>query len=169
MKKILLLLVVLAFCLATAQESPSYKLDEGVFSLGGNPLRGAILASASYRMTLDSLGEGAVSVGLGSTSYLMDASFALRYPPPGEVMHLRFPDRETLNWDPERSIGVYHLYRDDVCEQPDLPGVSASVSESPGAGALYSYLVTAENRLAEEGTKGYRSDGSERPNEDTCP
>ena len=40
-----------------AQESASFKLTEHVFNAGGNPADGAVLASASFRIKLDAIGE----------------------------------------------------------------------------------------------------------------
>ena len=47
-------------------------------------------------------------------------------------------------------------------------GISV-VDDPVVAGACLFYLVTARNRLGEEGTKGYRSPGIERPNDAPCP
>jgi len=65
-------------------------------------------------------------------------------------------------WDPEPSIGVYNLYRNAACLQQDLVNPSSSDAATPAAGQAYLYLVTAENRLREEGTRGYQSSGTER-------
>lgn len=98
----------------------------------------------------------------------MDAGFAQRYRPPGEVEELRFDDASTLRWDSEPSVGYYHVYRNAICEHPDLAQTSVTVAE-PAAGVLDSYLVTAENTLGEEGIAGYWSDDSRRPVDDPCP
>jgi hypothetical protein len=168
---------------AMAQESLSYKLNEYVFNAGGNPKDGSVLSSASYQVTLDSVGEGLVDIGMlggarGSGSYGMDGGFGSCYPPPGEVIGLGFTDNQTLEWDPERSVGVYHLYRDlmsnlmglgyGTCEQQDLTAATATDSDPVPVQDGFFYLVTAQNRLDEEGTKGYRSDGAERQG-NACP
>jgi hypothetical protein len=164
---------------ATAQTSASYRLEEQVFNAGGHPEGGAVMSSASYWVSLDSIGEGIVGPGMSSASYGMDGSFGGAYPPPGEVLGLRFTDAETLVWDPERSVGAYNLYRDRLsaltglgygnCEQRDLAGETATVPDLPPATDGFFYLVTAENRLGEEGTKGQDTWGSERPNSGPCP
>ena len=74
----------------------------------------------------------------------------------------------------DTSTGVYNLYRDPLsslsglgfgaCQQLDLPTETATDVDVPSAGVGFFYLVTAENRLAEEGTKGFRSNGIERGN-----
>ncbi|RMG43381.1 MAG: hypothetical protein D6718_12385, partial [Acidobacteria bacterium] len=133
---------------------------------------GVTASSASYRITLESVGEGLVGTGLSSASYRMDGSFAGAYPPPGEVRGLRFASRTELRWDPERSVGTYDVYRDavsslpggqyGVCWQSGLADEKATDVEAPPPGTGRFYLVTARNRLQEEGPKGDRSDGSER-------
>ena len=132
-------LTILALALlgtaAFAQQSASFKLEESVFNAGGHPEGGTVLASAGYRMTLDALGEGVVAVSLSGPSFRMDAGFASGYMPPSEVHGLRFADAQTLAWDPQRSVGVYNLYRDDLttlgtsfgtCEQPGLSDSTAT-------------------------------------------
>jgi hypothetical protein len=164
---------------AAAQESASYRLAEHVFNAGGHPEGGVILTSTGFRMTLDALGESVVGSGLESASYRMDGSFCSAYPPPGEVLGLRFTDRETLVWEAERSVGTYNLYRDllsalsglgyGTCREDAIAGETASDPDEPAADAGYFYLVTAENRIFEEGTKGRDSGGTERPNPVSCP
>ncbi len=172
------LLLAGAFLPASAQQSASFRLEEHVFNQGGRPDDGATASSASYRISLDSLGEAAVRRGLSSASFRMDASFVGAHPPPGEVRGVLFTDRTTLTWDPEPSVGVYDVYRDGlsalagggygICWQEDLVGESAADPDAPAAGTGWFYLVTAENRLGEAGTKGRASDGAERLG-DACP
>lgn len=161
-----------------AQESPSYKLREHVFNAGGNPDGGAVLASAGFHVRLDAVGEGVTGTVLGSLSYRMDGGFVSAYPPPREVRNLRFSSKTTLSWDAERSAGDYDVYREilstlpggfGTCLQHDIPAQTAADAGVPGGGTGYFYLVTAENRLDEEGTKGFRSNGTERPNPAPCP
>ena len=103
----------------------------------------------------------------------MEGGFGSTYPPPGEVSGLRFVDGSILAWDPEWSAGKYNLYRDLLgnlsglgfggCEQPGLTGTTvADATPMPPPGDGHFFLVTVENRLAEEGTKGFRTDGAER-------
>jgi hypothetical protein len=99
----------------------------------------------------------------------MESGFVSGYPPPGEVYNVWFEDASTMHWNPERSVGTYHLYRDDTCSHPDLTDPLASIPDVPGVDTFYSYLVTAMNRISEEGTQGYKSDSSERTNADPCP
>ena len=109
----------------------------------------------------------------------MDAGLVPAYPPPREVTGLVFLDDDTLHWDPEPSVGVYNLYRDTLpalpeggygsCDQQGLTTTGATdVAPPPGVGDGYFYLVTAENRLAEEGTKGFDTGAVERQG-NACP
>ena len=176
--------LVVAGCLvgglAWAQQSPSYKLQESVLNNGGNPSAGGFASSSSYRITLDALGEGVLGTGLSSGSFRMDGGFVGAYPPPTEVLGFRFdpPGKSTLAWNPERSAGTYNVYRAAVstlpgtfgnCFQSGVGGTAATDAAAPGAGAGTFYLVTARNRLSEEGTKGHRSNGVERSNGAPCP
>jgi len=157
---------------AAAQQSASHTLEEHVFNAGGHPAAGVSPASASHRITLGSLGDAlAAPVLVGATSEL-SGGFVLAYPPPGEVEGLRFTDPATLVWDAERSAGRYNLYRAEVstlgglaygtCAELGLgaPTTTDATPVAPGSGLFF--LVTVENRLGEEGTKGYRGDGAER-------
>ena len=95
------------------------------------------------------------------------------------MQDLRFTDPSTLEWDPERSTGVYNLYQGDVtdpwdpdyglCVQSGLGSETATVAGTPSVGQALFILVTAENLLFEEGTKGTDTAGATRPNTMTCP
>lgn len=163
---------------ASAQTSANFKLQESVLNAGGNPLQGGQLSSASYRLELDSIGEAAVDVGAFSGSYRIDSAFVSAYPPPGETLGLRFSDKTTLLWNPEKSIGKYELYRGAISSLPgmwgscfaaNLASATSIDSQLPSIGTGYFYLVTARNRLSEEGTKGKRSNGTTRTNTNPCP
>ena len=169
----------LALCPATlAAESASHKLNEFVFNSGGHPLGGAVSTSASYRITLDAVGEGVAGGTSSSASFLMGEGFVSAYPPPGEVNDILFSNKTTFAWDPEKSVGSYNLYRDlistlaggfGVCHPPELLTETTTDTDVPAVGTGYFYLVTAENLLDEEGTKGFRSNGTERANLAPCP
>jgi hypothetical protein len=156
------------------QHSASYQLTESGFSAGG-----VALSSSKYQITLQSAGQGASGIALMGPSYSMDGGFAASFPPAGEVRNLGFDDAVTLIWDPEGSVGDYNLYRGGLghpfdanygaCLQPGLTGETAIDSDTPVTGAAFFYLVTARNRLAEEGTKGFDSAGVEHANPVPCP
>jgi hypothetical protein len=164
---------------AWAQQSASYRLSDQVFNAGGHPADAAVPSSASYRITVDAIGEAPVVTGMASAAYKMSGGFAGAYLPPREVAAecdgdpqatcLRFTDKQTLVWPPQRSDGSYNLYREDACAATDLPDEVASFPETPLSGQLYKLLVTAENRLGEEGPRGYDSSGHQRPNPTPCP
>ncbi len=173
--KLRIILAGLLLCgTALAQTSTNFKLEEYTLNSGGTPSQGVDLTSASFSITLASIGDGVVATGLASSSFGMDVGFDVAYPPPGEVAAtcgagepcLVFTDSETLTWPAERSAGVYNLYRDDTsdgygdCEQQDIAGTTTTDTATPTA--AFFYLVTAENRLAEEGTKGFQSNATER-------
>lgn len=179
MRPILFLPCLLLGSVCVAQQSASYKLTEQVLNAGGHPANGVVLASASYHVRLDAIGEGVAGTALTAASYHVDGGFSSAYPPPGEVLGLSFPNKTTLRWQPEKSVGVYNLYRGmftslvglgyGECQQHDLIIDTATETGTPPAPDGWFYLVTAENRLREEGTKGKNSAGAERPNPHPCP
>jgi hypothetical protein len=174
MRPLLIPLVLLLVFPAFAQESASYQLTEHTFNAGGNPAGGTVLTSTNYQITLDAIGDPVASRNLSSGSYQMEGGFVAAYPPPGEVLGVSFTDPITLSWDPEKSVGDYNLYRDlmsnlsglgfGVCEQQEIQDSTTLVDDTHEleTGEGYFYLVTAENRLDEEGTKGFSYDGPER-------
>jgi len=175
-----LLLVVIAHGPARGQQSASYRLEEHTVNAGGHPAGGAVLSSPSYSIRLDAIGDGVARSGAGGTSYGLDAGFVAAYRPPGEVRNLTVDaDKITLRWDPESSAGSYNLYRDLLtvlsslgygsCQQWNLVTETAVDGAIPPSADGFFYLVTVENRLAEEGTKGFDSAGGERPNVAPCP
>jgi hypothetical protein len=180
MRRSILFAFLLAASLpALAQTSASFRLDEHVFNAGGDPHQGQVLTSASFRITLDAIGEGLVRTGLSSPSFRTDAGFIGAYPPPGEVTALSFLDDDTLEWSPEASVGSYNLYRDPLaalaglnygqCLEPRIDGETATDTDVPTPGGGFFYLVTARNRLDEEGVKGWDSAGLVRSNSAPCP
>ena len=164
---------------ALAQSSASYMISDHAFNCGGGPRGFLVPTSASYQITLDSIGEMVTGTSLAGGSFRLEGSLASAHRPPGEVLGLDFTDDTTLEWDAEPSIGEYQVYRDHlslltggstgVCLWWNVTAPIAVDSASPVAGQAYFYLVTARNRLDEEGTKGFRSDGWERPNPAPCP
>ena len=172
------LLLVAPCGFVSAQTSASFKLTENVVNAGGNP-QGAIRpASASFKISLDAIGGAAPRGALSSASYRGDGGFAARYAPPGEVSGVRFVDKTNLTWSHEPSVGTYNLYRSTLaslpgsfgnCHQSALAGPAFEDANVPAPASGWLYLVTARNRLREEGTKGYTSSGAERSNLSSCP
>ncbi len=167
--------VLLLSGVVLAQTSTNFKLEEYTLNAGGTPSQGVELTSTSFSITLASIGDGVVATGLSSSSFEADVGFDAAYPPPGEVAAtcgasgepcLVFTDSETLTWPAEPSAGVYNLYRDDIsngfgdCEEQDIAGTTATDTATPTT--AFFYLATVENRLAEEGTKGFQGNATER-------
>ena len=171
-------LVGVAASPAGAQQSASFKLIESTLNSGGHPGPASNPASASHRVTLGSIGDALAGGLVSSPSFHLEASFVSAYPPPDEARNLAFTNRQTLRWNPERSAGHYDLYRDVVtslsglgygaCFQQNIPVATTTDASLPSPQQGFFYLVTAENRLNEEGTKGFRSNGAERAG-NVCP
>lgn len=169
----------LAFLPAFAQQSVSYRIREFVVNEGGHPNQGSSLVSSSYHLKLDSIGDGLNAQSLRSGSFRSDAGFAGRYPAPGEAQGLAYTDKSTMVWRPDRSVGTYNVYRGTVeslpglafgtCFARALPGETVTEANEPPEGSGWFYLVTAENRLWEEGTKGSQGSGVPRGNPAPCP
>lgn len=175
------LALLLAASHAHAQQSASYRLNASAFNQGGDPRQGIVLASPGYRITLDAIGGwGGLSVP-ASASYSLQGGFVGAFGPPGEIRNLRFTGPTTLIWDPDPTVGDYALYRGGVgqpfdggygiCQQPPpaLLSETAAATANPAAGSAHFFLVTARNRLGEEGTKGFTSAGGSRSNPAPCP
>jgi hypothetical protein len=157
-----------------AQQSTNFKLDEHVFNSGGSPVSGtgSSLSSTNFRVRLSSLGEGLIGPALSSASFRVDSGFTQGLLPPGETGGLIFTSQDTLEWSAHLSAGTYNLYRGlhsnltglgfGQCEQQGLTGTGATDADPVPVGDAFFYLVTVENRLGEEGTKGSRSDGTDR-------
>lgn len=168
----------IAIAPAHAQTSASFKLNEFTLNAGGDPQNGSSAASASFHIKLDAIGDAAAGAGLSSASFRGDAGFVGGYPPPGEVQSFRFIDKTIFGWNPERSVGEYEIYRGTIASVSGSNGTcfaqggaaEAAVDvATPSAGQGWFYLVTARNRLKEEGTMGFRSSGAERANTAPCP
>jgi len=162
---------------ARAQSSPSYLLREHCFNSGGAPSGGLVVGSASYRISIASVGEPLADLASSSGSTTADAGLTTTLRPPGEIGGVHFGDDGWLAWDAEPSAGTYTVYRDAVGGLPGggdcvaqgllVPVYTAGDSPSPGEG--WFYLVTVDNRLGEEGTPGHASDGTPRGGLAACP
>lgn len=161
-----------------AQESAHFKIEEHAFNAAGRPIDGNFAQSAHFQITLDALGDALLGASSGST-YSIDGGLFSAYRPPAEVRNLHFVEKTTLVWDPEPSRGVYNLYRDLVralaggsygsCREEGVTDESAQDNETPPPADAFFYLVTALNRLDEEGSMGSDSGGATRPNTNPCP
>jgi len=164
---------------ARAQSSPSYQITESAINCGGDPQNGTVLTSASFRVTLDAIGDAVAGGPLASSSYSSDVGLPPSLKPPGEVLSLHFTDKTTLAWQPENSVGSYRLYRGLLADLPTTYGTcqtpggltteQATDATTPSPGQCFVYLVTARNRISEEGTMGSTSSGTPIPNTSPCP
>jgi hypothetical protein len=172
-----LIAAVLALPLAAfAQTSPNYQNQEHVFNSGGNPT--PALISTNFSITLSSIGESLSATGMSSAGYRLEGGFVPPYPPPGEVLNLLFTNKTSFGWNPETSVGTYNVYRGVVstlpanygtCLASGLTLTQTTDATIPSAGQCFFYLITAENRLTEEGTMGKNSAGTPHPNVAPCP
>jgi hypothetical protein len=152
-------------------------MQETSINNGGDPASGGILASTHYHVTLDAIGDGAVRAGLASASFHVDGGFVGDYRPAGEVTGVRFTNATTFQWNGDPSIGAYEIYRGTTpfpgtygtCFASNLTAQTDNDASSPSPGSTFFYIITARNRLQEEGTKGYRAHGTERTNTSPCP
>ncbi|HNQ77293.1 MAG TPA: hypothetical protein PKJ37_00025 [Acidobacteriota bacterium] len=154
-----------------SQTSGNFQNKEHVINNGGNPA--PALTSTNYQITLSSIGDGLSGTAMSSPGYQIDGGFEASYPPPGEVLDLMFSDNTTFAWDTELSVGTYNVYRGNItdlasgygtCFTQGLTTVTAIDAETPSSGQCFFYLVTAENRIAEEGTMGNNSSGAKLDN-----
>ena len=164
---------------ALAQTSASYQITESAINCGGDPQNGTVLTSASFRVTLDAIGDAVAGGPLASSSYSSDVGLPPSLKPPGEVLSLHFTDKSTLVWQPENSVGSYRLYRGLLTALPGSYGTcltpagvtteQTTDATTPSPGQCFVYLVTARNRISEEGTMGSTSSGTPIPNTSPCP
>jgi len=162
-----------------AQSSANYRLDEHSLNAGGRPAQAAVPSSASYGVSLESIGQSVIGRAMSSATFKLDGGFVSAYQPPGEVTGLRLlADHQTLTWLWEPASTRYDVYSGPL---PSLPGGFGSCAAAQVAGTSWSdatvptsgnglfYLITGVNRLREEGTKGTTSSGAERDNPAPCP
>jgi len=161
---------------ASGPSSASYRVADFAFNAGGSAPQSA--NSASFDVSPAAIGDALVLQGsLSSASFSVDAGHVVRYLPPGEPW-LVWSDATTLAWTRDRGAIRYDVYRGPVsglpaaegaCLAEDLEGPPFAEISRPAPGAGFFYLVTAANRLDEEGSRGRRSDGSERSAANPCP
>jgi len=175
--------LLLALALAGAawsQESASYRLTETSFDTGGQAGGDTVTGSTSFVVTLGALGSGGEAPMMSGPTYAMEGGFVASFQPPTEVAELLFTDATTLVWAPEGSVGDYALYSGMVavpfdseygtCSQPppQITATTATVTSIPPPGGALFFLVSARNRLGEEGIKGLNSNGVIRANTAPC-
>lgn len=164
---------------AVAQSSASYRLSEHSFNAGGRPAQGVVSSSAGFRLTLDSIGDPTSYRDFAGMSFKVDGGFTPAYAPPGEVLDLDLlGDLETLVWSWEAGSATYNVYSGAIATLPGSYGGCAMERIAanswadptiPAQGGGLFYLVTGENLLWQEGTKGWDTNNVERNNSLSCP
>jgi len=164
---------------ARAQSSPSYRLDEHSLNAGGRPMDGVVSTSPSFRISVEAIGALVARRDLSGTSYRMDGGFTPALRPPGEVAGLQvLVDQQTVTWLAEPASATFNVYSGPIAALPGtyggcavsrVSGTSWADPSLPSPGSGLFYLVTGENRLREEGTKGRTSSGVARSNPAPCP
>lgn len=172
------LLALVGVTSAGAQSSASYRVESSSLNQGGRPSDGLIAQSASFRITLDAVGEAVPPLAAASASFGLSGGPTGLYAPPVEVQAVGFASSGTMSWAPMPSAMLYNLYRGVTGTLPGTFGscLASNVATtgfndpaSPGTRSGYFYLVTGENRLGEQGTKGYQSNGAQRTSSPACP
>jgi hypothetical protein len=176
----LVALVVLATTRGiNAQSSASYRLEEHVLNAGGRPAGTIVASSPGFRLTLESIGESLAPRAQSGGTYSLDGGFLAAYLPPGEVAGLEvLADQQTLTWFADPASSAYNVYTGPLmgvpgsygaCAEARVAGISwVDSSTPPLAGGVF-YHVTGVNRLREEGTMGFASNGVERISSLPCP
>ncbi len=173
-----LLVIGCSLAPVVAQQSASYSVESQTLNFGGHPHKGVAGSSPAYRMSSDALGDSVAGVAMSSLSFRLDSGMVSAYAPAGEVTGLRFDAQGGMQWDAVLHAVSYQVYRGPLT---DLPGgygscVAAGITEpawndpnAPAAGTGDFYLVTASNRLDEEGSSGVTSAGQSRAPGTPCP
>ena len=155
--------------------------QSGTTVSNGSPAVASVTStSSSFAVTYSGLGEPLPPNRMSSASYGVESGFGSAYPPPGEVFFLRFgAQKDQLRWDAERSAGTYSVYRGNLSTLSDLQYGSCLAQDVMGTGYNddttvpvddgFYYLVTVTNRLREEGSKGFQSDGVTERQGTVCP
>jgi len=164
---------------AVAQSSASFELVEHQLNASGTPHAAIEPSSASFSVSLSSLGEFTLRGMASSAAFDSDVGFTVRYRPPGEIAALTFEDSTTISWSGERSAGTFNIYRENLqnlsggnygqCLGGSLVQPTLVEPDLPPLGQGFFYLASVRNRLLEEGTLGTDSLGSERTNATPCP
>lgn len=166
---------------ALGQQSSNFNVKGSVFNAGGNPRSGSVLSSASFRITVDAIGDNVTPGMMSGPSFQIDGGVVLQFRRPEEVTGLLFLTNQAMMWnDAEKSVSpTYNLYRASVttlpsliygsCEQQGLGSPTTTDADEPSPGDGYFYLATAENCIGLEGTKGFQGDGVTMRQGSVCP
>jgi hypothetical protein len=165
-----------------AQRSANFQLEGTALNQGGRPSGGQFAQSASFQITLDVVGDAVPPVAASSPSFGLSGGTAGSYAPAGEVQGAAFdqPGFPTgaISWTAMPTAVRYNLYRGATgtlpgsfgsCLASNIPNTYYSDPALPSSKAGYFYLTTGENRLGEQGTKGFQSNGMQRTSSPICP
>lgn len=171
MKRLLLIASVLVASPALAQQGSSFVLTDHTFNQGGRPLDGTTAASPNLVLSLDAIGSGLRPAHMAGSFFTSEGGFVATLAPPGEVERLRFDSKVAMVWDPDARGLAYNVYRGTLatsasCNEALVAGTSHTATGTPGA--AWFYLVTSVNGVAEESTRGFGSNGTERPDVPAC-
>jgi hypothetical protein len=170
--------VLFSPAVTSAQSSADYRITHLSADSGGHPGQAPILTTTDFQISLGSVGGPPGTQVLITPSYRVNGGFTASLTPPGEVMHLMaLADGATLIWDWDPASEAFNVYRDPIGSLTTtfgscLPRIGDRQwmdRDLPPAGEGFFYFVTGENALYEEGTKGFMSNGQERPNRMACP
>ena len=162
----------------SAQSSVSHRLEGSTFNEGGRPSGGLVAQSASHRITLDAVGDLGGGLAASSPSFGLSVGITGAYAPPSEVQDVSFKGPTQFAWPGMPTAVRFNVYRGGTSQLPGTFGscLAANLTSggytdtvTPAARAGFYYLVTGENRLFEEGTKGYQSNGTPRTASPACP
>jgi hypothetical protein len=167
---------------AGAQQSASFVLEGSTLNEGGRPIGGVVAQSASFQLTLDAVGDAAPGLAASSASFGLSGGIVGAYAPPSEVQTMAFGpgagSATAVLWTPIPTAVRYDVYRGPTGQLPgtfgsclasNLVGTAYNDPAAPGSRTGFFYLVTGENRLGEEGTKGAQSNGTVRTAAPACP
>jgi hypothetical protein len=138
-----------------------------------------VMQSSSFRISLDAIGESVASAIQTSGAYSLRGGTGTTYRPPGEVSGVGFSSKTVVAWAAQSSAGTYNVYRGPLqnfvgsgfgsCLEYAIEPPTVTDTEAVPFGGGFFYLITVANPLGEEGTKGFRTSGTERPNLSPCP
>jgi len=167
---------------ARAQQSASFALEGNTFNEGGRPANGVVAQSASFQITLDAVGDAVPMFAASSASFGLSGGIVGAYAPPSEVQAVALGSgggsSTSLIWSPMPTAVRYDVYRGGTgtlpgtfgsCLISDLANTAYNDTAAPASRTGFFYLVTGENRLGEEGTKGTQSNGTVRTAAPACP
>lgn len=170
---------VLAALPCLAQSSASYQVNGSSINCGGDPQNGVVLASPSFRVTLDAIGNTFAGRQLTSEDYVVCINLPQIVKPPTEVQGFSLTSTTAMSWNANATAYGYQVYRGLISDLPLSYGscitpqevfvTEVTDTEIPAPGQCFFYLVVARNILDEEGTLGTDSAGNERHAAVQCP